>query len=624
MVKVKKWDRKKKKAARANYRAEIKSQKYGMVTNVLYVMKDIYRFDKVMFFGCFIFAFSFYFSDLLAVYTDKYVVELAAAGFGSLRLVMICLLLFVGNHVIGYIGNAVGNYQDYIGFAKCSNHIMEKIMKKNMTTDYENNEKSENNDSLNKAREGMFIAGYNTPLNVRGTIRHTINFFTYSAILSVLDIRLVPIIAVPAALSYLIERHKMQWVWNMADNWQVYDRQLEYINSLSNDFSNAKDIRIFGMQTWFEKIFARSFKQRLEWFRQQDAWEFRHNVLRSFIGFIGDFAAYAYVIYLVVNGSIGAGDFVLYFNSIMRLSNAVKDWCNNISGYQWISNNVNYVRAYLEMEDKTNRGEGASVPSGKCEVEFRNVSYTYFGAESPTIKNLSFTLHKGEKLAFVGLNGVGKTTIVKLMCGLYDPTDGEIFLNGVNAKEYNREEYFRLFSTVFQDVSELPVSIAENITGQSDSEIDRERMFDCMKKADIYDKIMSLPEKESTPLCRGVYENSTDLSGGEKQKTALAKALYKDAPVLLLDEPTAALDPIAEQKMYMNYMEFSKEKSCVFISHRLASTRFCDRILLIEDGGIAEYGSHVQLMESGGKYAELFNIQSSYYNDDKKEVGEVE
>ena len=274
------------------------------------------------------------------------------------------------------------------------------------------------------------------------------------------------------------------------------------------------------------------------------------------------------------------------------------------------------------MENSTNRGEGRPVPTGECEIEFRNVTYTYGGAENPTINNLSFTLHKGEKLALVGLNGAGKTTIVKLMCGLYDPTEGEILLNGVNVREYNREEYFKLFSAVFQDISLLAVSVEENITGQPADSCTREKLIDCMKKSGIYGKVMTLPEKEDTLLVRSVYQNSVDLSGGEKQKLALAKALYKNAPILLLDEPTAALDAIAEQQMYMSYLEFSKSRSSLFISHRLASTRFCDRIIMIENGGIIECGTHAELMERDGKYAELFMLQSSYYNEKEVAVNE--
>lgn len=331
--------------------------------------------------------------------------------------------------------------------------------------------------------------------------------------------------------------------------------------------------------------------------------------------YLSNFAAYACVIYMVVKGDIGAGDFVLYFNSIADFSWAVREVFDKASGFNWLSENISFSREYLDMEDKSNRGKGEKLPTGECEIEFRNVSYKYSGAEKPTIDKISFKLNKGERLALVGLNGAGKTTLIKLMCGLYDPTDGELLLNGKPVNSYNRIEYFSLFGAVFQDISVLPVTVAENIAGTRADDVDKGKLYDCMKKAGIYDKVMSLPEKENTKLVKSVFENATELSGGQTQKLALARALYKDASILLLDEPTVALDPIAEQKMYQNYAEFSKGKSSVFISHRLASTRFCDRIIMIENGGIAECGTHEELMSKNGKYAELFNIQSSYYND---------
>lgn len=619
MIKVTKWDKEKKKASRKSYKAEIKKQRYGILTNVFYVLKEIWKSDKLMLATCFLFALGLFVSRLCATYTDKYVVELAMSGLGNRALLWGCIGLITLNCLFSWLWQAAGKYQSYVGFMRLGDWFDYTLMKKNMTTDYENNEKAENSNCLGKARDALSVVAFNVAVNVRGTLRHIFEIFTYGAVLSFLDFRMVPIIMLPAVLCFFIERHKMNWVWNMADNWQGFERQLSYIRHASSDFASAKDVRIFGMQDWFEKVTKRSLEGRLYWNKQEDAWTFRHNVLSAFVNFLGNFAAYGYVIALVLQGNIGAGDFVLYFNSIMKLKGATSAWCENMSGYQWLCNNINYIREYLELPDTTNRKQGTSLPNGLCEIEFRNVSYTYFGAEEPTIQNLSFKLHKGEKLALVGLNGAGKTTIVKLMCGLYDPTEGEILLNGVNVKNYNREEYFKLFSAVFQESSFLAASIAENMTGQVGDAIDRERMLDCMKRADIYEKVMSLPEQENTMLVRSIFKTATDFSGGEKQKLALAKALYKDAPILLLDEPTAALDAIAEQKMYLNYLEFAKEKTSLFISHRLASTRFCDRILLLENGQVAECGSHRELMEQKGNYAELFELQSSYYRE-----GEVE
>lgn len=614
MVKVKKYDREKKKKNREAYRNEIKKQKYGILANLSFAMREIWRADKLLVISCFGFAAAAFVMRLADVYFQKYVVELAVSGF-EIGLVLMCAGLFALKTFGSFITTVTERYRSFVGSSKAVNHLHLLLLKKCVSTDYENKERCENNNSLNKALDGMIVAGNNTPVNLRGSIRHILEFFTYSAILSVLSVWLVPIVVIPALLYYFTERHKMNWIWNMADNWQIYDRQLGYIKNAGGDLERAKDVRLYNFKNLFDKAFSRSFKKRYDWYRQQDAWEFRHGCVQNFIMSAGKFAAYAYVICLVVSGNIGAGEFVVYFNSIMKLSEATNDWCNNFSGYQWISSNIGYVRDYLEMPEKTNRGEGKPLPKGSFEIEFKNVSYTYFGAENPTIDGLSFKIKKGEKLALVGLNGAGKTTVVKLLCGLYDPTEGKILLNGVPVNEYNREEYFTLFSAVFQDISIFSGTVEENVTGAENC--DREKFFRCLKNSGIYEKIESLQSKEKSHLVRGTYDDAIELSGGETQKLALAKALYKNASMLILDEPTAALDPIAEQEMYLNYTKFAEGKSSVFISHRLASTRFCDRIILLADGKISECGTHTELMKLNGKYAELFNIQSSYYNDEK-------
>lgn len=555
--------------------------------------------------------------NLTLSYTDKFVVDLATGTGDIVKLSVICVLLIIGTRFFRFIWRECTQYEDYVEVTKYNYCFQRRLMKKNLETDYENNEKASVNDSLRKATD---TAGYMMTValrTMRKSATNAVGVFAFGGILAVFHPIMLPIVILPAVASYYINRHKMMWQWCLMDKWQSLERQLEYIRYEGERFHTAKDVRIFGMQRWFGALWGRTTEKRYRWYEQQDVVERRFDILNYCVRALGNFAAYAFIILQVAGGRITPGEFALYINAISLLNDSVQGWCDNFSGYQWISENMSYIRDYYDMKDKTNRGEGTALPKGQCEIEFRNVSYTYFGAEEPTIRNISFTLHNGEKLALVGLNGAGKTTLIKLMCGLYTPTDGEILLNGIPVNEYNRTLYFKLFSTVFQDILTLPVTVAENISGSHVP--DQERVLDCLKKAGLYESVMALPQKENTRMGRSLFEDAHEFSGGQQQKLALAKALYKDAPVLLLDEPTAALDPIAEQDMYLQYAEFAKEKSSVFISHRLSSTRFCDRILLIENGQIKEEGTHTTLMQKGGTYAELFEMQSSYYRE--KEAG---
>lgn len=618
-VKVAKYTKEKQAEAGRKYREELSKLKYSIPNNMAFILRESWKYSRGLFWAMVLKIFFVTASGLFAVYIDKYVVEFALGTSDRVTLGIICAALIAGCILSNWIVNSADWNISTNGRFKLSANLFGRIMRKKMNLSYEDTENPKINDMCQKAYSSVNSiseAGLGT---MKDTIVAALQIFSYGGILSMLDPWLILIIGVPAVAGYYIYKHKMNWIWNMVDNWQTYDRQLNYITCIGMDskFSSAKDIRIFGMQHWLKSVYDRVYQKRMNWYEQQDAWEYRHDMLSHVVIMTGNAAATIYIVWLVMNGSIGAGDFVLYFNSIFMLSEAVRDWCNKISAYQWLSNITNYVRQYLELPEPTENQGKKPESCDKYEIEFRNVSYTYSGAEKPTIKNISFKLNRGEKLAMVGLNGAGKTTLIKLMCGLYEPTDGEILLNGKPIREYDRREYFKLFGTVFQDINVLPVTVAENISGKKTDETDMTRVYDCMKKSGIYDKVMDLPQKENTRLVKSVYEDATDFSGGQMQKLALAKALYNDAPVLLLDEPTAALDPIAEQEMYLSYAEFSKGRSSVFISHRLASTRFCDRIILIADGNIDEEGTHAELMALGGKYAELFEMQSSYY---KKEI----
>ena len=621
-VKIAKYTKEKNKAAWAKFNAERAERKFGLWENLRYVFSQAWSVDKKMVLIIFM---GFLFDkgwEIAAMFTDKYVVELVLGEQSRFMLTAVVVCLLIGGRILAGLSSVAYTYNWWVGSFSFRRHMKGILVKKNVYTDYENNEKTSVNDALSKAHYASENVAYDTLYNVKALLGNIFAFVALGGILSFLSPVMILLVAVPSFISYKINRRKMMWIWNMADNWQNYDRQLEYIHSAASDISSAKDMRIFNLPRFFKQALDRSFAARLDWYEQQDEWSFRHDVAEQIVLWTGYLCSYGYVVYKVFTGNIGAGDCVLYFNAISLLSTTVYNLVGSYSGFQWSSDNISYAREYCDLPDKTNRGKGEPLPKNDYEIEFRNVSYTYYKADSPTIKNLSFTLHKGERLALVGLNGAGKTTLIKLMCGLYDPTEGEILLNGKPVNAYNRDEYFTLFSAVFQDINELPVSIAENISGESYERTDKEKLEKCMKQSGLYEKVMSLPEKEKTHLVRSLYDDAIELSGGQKQKMALAKALYKDAPILLLDEPTAALDPMAEQEMYQSYAGFSKGKASVFISHRLASTRFCDRIIMLENGKIAETGTHGELMKAGGKYAELYELQSSYYND--KAVNEDE
>ena len=299
--------------------------------------------------------------------------------------------------------------------------------------------------------------------------------------------------------------------------------------------------------------------------------------------------------------------------SILGTINRVQDGAMQISDF----------REAMELPDRLNRGEGIPTPKGPFTIEFRNVSFKYPQGEKKILDNVSFRIESGEKIALVGLNGAGKTTLTMLMCGLFMPDEGEVLLDGHPLTEYNRDEIYALFGFVPQNYHLLPVSIARNIaSAMTDDEIDREKLEYCIETAGLAEKIASLPNGAETPINREVNRDGIELSGGETQKLLLARLLYKNPPCIILDEPTAALDPIAEDRMYRRYNEIAANATSVFISHRLASTRFCDRIFLLEGANFVESGTHEELMERGGKYRELFDIQSKYYRENSHGEGE--
>ena len=421
-----------------------------------------------------------------------------------------------------------------------------------------------------------------------------------------------------SAAGYFAGEHIRAWRYRHREEEAALMHKADYVVNRSKDMKLAKDIRIFGIGPWLTELYEKYTRLMQDFYvkaYRQDMWA---DLLDVALAFLRNGAAYGLLIAMALRGELTAAAFVLYFTAVSGFTQWVTGIFSGLGALHRESLDLAALREFMEEPELFRFGDGKPLSVKKDHLytlELRDVSFRYPGADHDTLSHVNLTLHPGEKLAVVGRNGAGKTTLIKLLCGFYDPTEGQVLLDGEDIRQYDRRDYYRHFAAVFQQFSVLAGTMAENVAQTTGENVDRPKMWDCLERAGIADKIRELPQGEDTHLGREVYLDGVDLSGGQLQRLMLARALYKDAPVVVLDEPTAALDPIAESDLYQKYSDLTGDRTSVYISHRLASTRFCDRVLLIENGGIAEEGTHEELLAAGGRYAYLFDIQSKYYKE---------
>lgn len=599
-----------------------KKPTHSVFSNFAWSLKMLLKYSKAAFFITALFIPINIGLRYLEIYLPSLVVSEITNGqtltHSLLSIGIVMLLIMLGNIIVqalGHIRNSTLGIYRY--------KMTALVTRKQLSMFYQTYEQKKVRDLANRASNATQMWDGVQPLtdivyNGFGMLENLLGYILFGSVISFASPWLVPILTVAPIVNILSVKAYNKWEYAHRSKMTDLNQKLGHVEELPDDFAAAKDIRIYSMASWLRECYRDLSDQRSKWDRNVVKKSFLSRIADLVVILIRDGGAYALLIHMFYSGKIGIDEFVLYFAAISSFASWVGGIISCWNKANTVSLKLCDFRDFVDYPEYDGSGiaHAADHMNTVPEIEFKNVSFRYDGAEQDTIHDLSLKIKSGEKLALVGLNGAGKTTLVKLLCGLYRPTSGEIFFNSIPLSDFKREDYYKLISPVFQEIRTAFFSLAETVSGKSTAETDLEKAETCMRQAGLGAKIDALPDGIHTKLNKKVHENGTELSGGEAQKLMLARALYKDAPLLILDEPTVALDPIAESKIYNEFNVMAKNKTSLFISHRLASTSFCDRIILLENGNITEEGTHQELMGANGTYKGLFDIQSCWYKED--------
>ena len=595
---------------------------YGLFSNGIYILRNMVSTDRRFLFLIPLGVVCAPFMQYLWTFISKFVID-AVMEQGDLKRLLIIMAVCCAVQIAATMLNTYYNHHigwRYIYTRFCM--IQEKNLKV-MRMNYEYLEDADVMDCYQKA--GNATGGNNNGVEgMMRTISNSLNIIAVVAvglaIMGTLNLWVVGLVIVMSAVNWAFVDHTnkktKEKVWDpMATFW----RRRGYMQEITTDFEAAKDIRMFGLKAWLLDKYGDLNRERFESQKVNEILWQRTKLLKAATWMLSQGIVYAYLIYEAIHGRVTLGNFTMYTASVATFSNYVNQLFVELGNLLAKSREVDDFRSFLDLEAGDEETGGIPLPEmEKYEFVFRNVSFRYPKAETYALKNLNLTVKAGERLAVVGQNGAGKSTFIKLLLRLYEPTEGEILLNGVDVREYNKHSYYRAFAPVFQNVELFAFPLAENVSMQAPEQTKPERAEQCLRDAGFGDKLKELPKGVHTEILKVIFDDGVDLSGGEKQKLALARALYKEAPVVVLDEPTAALDALAESRLYEDFDKLIGGKTAVYISHRLSSTRFCDKVALFADGALQEYGTHESLMEQNGAYAKMFHIQAQYYTEGKE------
>lgn len=600
---------------------ETQKPKYNLLQNMRYIFHNSWNLDKTLI----LFTFGTTILNLCQTIVQLFIAPMILqkveqnAPLDELlfTILVFCVLLITLAGLIGYLTN---EELDYGLRVRLMNHFTVLATEKACTTSYPNTLRANYWETCDRSIYcvGVYDHGCSYMIGSVGKLFQAIlGFGLYLLLLSNLDSVLLTLVIGTTVIGYFVSRKMNEWGYTHREESKKYRKPLRYISNEIMANEMPKDIRIFGMQPWLSDIYNSALSLYENFCARRETKVLIANLIDVVLVVLRNGFAYLYLIQMALGQNISASTFLLYFTAVTGFTNWVTTILEQAIKLHRQSLNTNEYRELLEYPEPFLFEDGLPLTKDLTKeytITLEDVSFRYPDTEKDTLSHINLTIHSGEKLAIVGLNGAGKTTLVKLVCGFLDPTEGRVLLNGEDIRQFNRRDYYNLFSAVFQDFSRLQASIAANVA-QNEHVIDYEKVNTCIEKAGLSNKILELPKGLETHLGRLLHDDGTELSGGETQRLMLARALYKDAPMLVLDEPTAALDPIAENDIYLKYNEMTKGRTSLYISHRLASTQFCDRILFLANENIAEEGTHQTLLAAGGGYAKLFEVQSKYYKE---------
>lgn len=565
------------------------------------------------------------------IYFTARLVTLLSLG-ADFKSVLVYICLAVGiNFILFFLGNFLNDYSDNLRSVLLDKES-EKMAKKLYRTEYEKLEDSEFREIIHKHEEAgasrwarfpyfvwttsVFISGLFTliisvimifPLLKVGFQTTGTGFFERPVFL----ITLIGTIAAMAVIILLIAVKMNKSYLAANEAYAELDRLFYSFIDIFGDYKTGKEIRIYKEQDLINHIATDKILNDGEKTLKQIS--MRTAKSSSFVAILGALVGFGVYLFIGIKGLYGLfdiGSLVLYCGAFMQIINGIMQIANTLGKLVEILPLAHTYFAIVESENDKVYGDKI-LDTDTFEIEFKDVSFQYPGSLSYALKHVNLTMHNGEHLAVVGRNGSGKTTFIKLLCRLYDVTEGEIRINGINIKEYTQESIKKLYSVVFQDFQMFSLPLYQNVSVHPD--YDEEKLYSCLEQANLKDRVLNLPEKEKTCLYKNLDKNGVEISGGEAQKLALARALYKDSPIVILDEPTAALDPIAENEIYHHFNSFVNNKTAIYISHRLSSCVFCDRIAVFDRAELVENGTHQELLNSNGKYSALWYAQAKYY-----------